>query len=156
MSRPALTAAWLAPAALAVALSTGCAAGRDDLRTVADEPAAPFEQAMRAWAGCASRGDVDGMLALTSRTTIRTTGLQQLRALYENDVSRALAQSPQMSTGGEQITVIAEDGATGWLFRRVFSSPGGDQLALEILVLREDGQPRVSSYRPWRLAGRPD
>jgi len=156
VSRPALTPACLLPATLAVALATGCAAGRDDLRTVADEPAAPFEQAMRAWAGCASRGDVDGMLALTSRTTIRTTGLEQLRASYVNDVSPALALSAQMSSGGEQITVVAEDGATGWLFRRVFSSPQGDQLPLEILVLREDGRPRVSSYRPWRLAGRPD
>ncbi|MBI5820715.1 MAG: ankyrin repeat domain-containing protein [Verrucomicrobia bacterium] len=113
-----------------------------------DDPAA-FEQVMRSFIKCAHNGDIDGMVALTSKVTITQTGLEKLKEHYAKDTMPALKMFPKMSDGGNVDYINDGKDATGWLFKKTFTSPEGKTVKLQFTVLKEQGKIGVSSFDLW-------
>jgi hypothetical protein len=137
-----------------IAFVAGCASGADEMAKIVqimerDDPAV-FEKAMRGFVDCALKGDVDGMISLTSKVTIAQAGLEALREHYAKDTIPALKRYPKMSDGGRVDYIRDEFGSTGWAYKKVFTSPVGKEAKFQFIVLKEQGIVGVSSFGLWK------
>lgn len=128
--------------------------GAEDMKMILrvmqrDAPAA-FEQVMRSFIKCAHNGDIDGMVALTSKVTINQAGLAKLKELYAKDTAPVLKMFPEMSYGGNFDYVNDVKDATGWVFKKTFTSAEGKTVKLQFTVLKEQGKIAVSSFGVWK------
>jgi hypothetical protein len=127
-------------------LKTQRAYSREDVR----ENAADFEQAMLAFISKAQAGDADGLVALTGRTTIATSGGPGgVRARYLAEVIPLFRNFPSQETGGADTIVKDTNGLSGWAFKRTFQSPDNSETRVEITLFREDGRLVVTYVGPW-------
>lgn len=111
---------------------------------------AMFEKVMLSYVDCGLKGDVEGMVALTSKVTIAQMGLAQLKEHYAKDAIIALKKYPKMLAGGRVDYLGEENGSAGWLYRKVFVSPAGKEVKFQFVVLKEQGVIGVGSFGLWK------
>jgi hypothetical protein len=133
--------------------STGTPKGAEDMARVMqvmqrDDPG-EFDKVMRSFVDRAVLGDIREMVALTSKVTIAQMGLEKLKEHYANDTIPALRLFPTVLDGGEVRYINEGNGTTGWAFKRVFASSDGRQARFQLIVLKEKGEIRVSSFGVW-------
>jgi hypothetical protein len=122
------------------------------IQVLEKDPPGEYVAVMKRLVACAEKGDVDGMIALTSPVTIEQFGREKLRAFYEKDTMIVLRLFPSMSEGGNQRHVDDGDAGSGWIFEKWFSSKDGKKVPLRFTVLRERGEVRVSYIGLWQEA----
>lgn len=130
------------------------APGADEMKAIVqviarDDPAM-FEKVMRSYVDCALKGDVDGMVALTSKVTVAQMGLENLKQHYVTDTVPALKLFPKMLGGGQVDYVSGGKGNTGWIYKKVFVSPDGRKANFQFDVLKEQGVIGVGSFGLWK------
>lgn len=138
-------------------LAGGCTTSHSD----ASKPAKPaaketkenpavFERVMKTFVDRATRGDVEGMVSLTSKVTIAQMGLEPLKQHYVNDVVTTLKAFPKMTGGGRADPVDDGKGTAGWVFKKVFSGVNGEEAKVQFIVLKEQGRIGVGYVGSWK------
>ncbi|MDD2763926.1 MAG: hypothetical protein PHE83_08150 [Opitutaceae bacterium] len=133
---------------------TGCVAGPKDMDRMVqmlerDDPA-KFEPVMHSFVACALNDDIDGMIALTSKVTIKEIGLAKLREHYAKDTVPVLKRFPKMSKSGSVFYVDDGRGTTGWTYREDFTSQDGKKAKIQFVVLKEQGVIGIGSVGLWK------
>ncbi|MGH9411823.1 MAG: ankyrin repeat domain-containing protein [Vicinamibacterales bacterium] len=109
-----------------------------------------FERVMHAFVERALKGDVDGMVALTSKVTIAQTGLADLKAHYATDTMLGLQAFPTIAPGSRAAFARDENSAPCWVYQMVFVSPKGEDAKIQFIVVKEAGVIGVGSIDLWQ------
>ena len=138
-------------------IAGGCTTGHDDASkpakavvTETKENPVVFERVMKTFVDRATRGDVEGMVSLTSKVTIAQMGLEPLKQHYANDVVTTLKAFPKMTAGGRADPVDDGKGTAGWVFKKVFAGANGDEAKMQFIVLKEQGRIGVGYVGSWK------
>ncbi len=146
--------AFLGGLVLAIFPFAGCAAGPKDMDRMVqmlerDDPA-KFEPVMHSFVACALNDNIDGMVALTSKVTIKEIGLEKLKEHYAKDTVPVLKRFPKMSKSGSVFYVDDGKGTTGWTYWEDFTSLEGKKAKIQFVVLKEQGVIGIGSVGLWK------
>jgi hypothetical protein len=138
----------------------GCWSGPADMQRIADtlDGGQKYESMMRRFLIRGRYGDLDGMLALISKTTIELAGgREKVRELLKNDTMPALMRFTDLESGGSSMPGKDQYGHPGWIFKETLISADGNRLKMEFSVIREDdkstgeiGKLGVAYFGPWK------
>ena len=105
---------------------------------------------LHSWIKCAQNNDIDGMIVLTSRTTVTQEGSNNLKKVYTEDSAPALRRFRYEKNGGEAKYFDNGKNTTGWIFKSVCTSADGKEAKFQFVVLNEDGVIGVGSFGLWK------
>ena len=141
-------------------LMQGCVSGQADMQRISDaiNGRQEYEGTMRRFLIRGRFGDLDGMLALTSKITIKLAGGEgKKRELFKSELIPALTRFRNLAPGGSSIPGKDEYGHPAWSFKETMVADDGKELKMEFTVTREDneltgeiGQLVVAYFGPWR------
>lgn len=140
--------------ALAVVVVSGCATKSGETaktpKVVEKESPVMFERVMKTFVDRGARGDIDGMVSLTSKVTIAQMGMEPLKDHYAKDIVGTLKGFPKMAEGGRTDPVDDGKGTAGWVFKRVFTAANGEEAKVQFIVLKEQGRIGVGYVGFWK------
>ena len=152
MNRSFLLGSTLLASALIVL--SGCATKPGETspppKGVEKESPVMFERVMKTFVDRGSRGDLEGMVSLTSKVTIAQMGLEPLKGHYAKDIVGTLKGFPKMAEGGRADPVDDGKGTAGWVFKKVFTAANGDEAKVQFIVLKEQGRIGVGYVGFWK------
>jgi hypothetical protein len=141
-------------AMLCAALLSSCVSGKADMERILaamdQQDSREHEKIMRSFIEKAQKDDVDGMIALTSKITIKQIGGEEKeRALYRGDTIPALKIFRTIAPGGESTFGADNAGHYGWKFKRTFVADDGRTANLQFTILREDVALIIAYFGLW-------
>ena len=134
---------------------SGCVSGKADMERIVaamdQQDSHEHEGVMRKFIEKARSGDLAGMMALTSKVTIKMTGGEEKqRQHYLSDTIPALKLFGSVAPGGDSKFGPDEYDHYGWAFKRTFLAADGRQAKLQFTIMREDGQLVVAYFGLWQ------
>ena len=123
---------------------SGCAAlGEADAKKVAETmlayPVGDHEKVFWEFVNNAKKGDVEGMMSLTSDKTIEIVGEKCLRDNYQ-DEKVIIFQKCEIENFGKNVEFVG----SGWRFSFDAINPNIDPMYLFVTVLTEDGEIKIT------------
>jgi len=117
------------------------------IQTLASESPIQYESVLDDFMKAAKEKNIDKMLSLTSPVTRKQAGDDNLRKLYAEEYVLMFKLLPNLSRGGSSTFVGSQDGGPGWIFKKQLSNDEGKSMAINVVVLKENGALYLSSLQ---------
>lgn len=133
-------------------LSSGCTSGAKDAARIATMMnQSGHESVMRDFINKAKEDDVDGMIAITSKLTIKEMGgIENMRTHYIADTIPSLKAIQSILPEDDSSKCTRDNhGHYGWALRKTVISASGKKVHLQFTVFREDGKLVIAYFGLW-------
>ncbi len=107
-----------------------------------------YEAVMHSFIESAQNNDVNKMIALTSKVTIKKMGVDALKKHYQKDTIPALKSCKKISESGDVVHINKSQGKTGegWVYYKTCTYDENKTVGIRFVILKENGRIALTSF----------